>query len=353
MTTQPTLLVREKVARQHIYKMTQKANDNEVHFRPHFKTHQSPIIGEWFRDEGVNAITVSSLSMAQTFSQVGWHDIMMAVPFNPKKCDLINEFSSQIKLHLITDSQDSVQTLASYCVSQLTIWVEIDTGDHRTGIPWEDISTITKIIEFIDKTPQFNCGGIMTHAGHSYHARNVEEISNIYCDSVNKVMNVQGQLLSKGYKVAISIGDTPSCATQKVFPGVDEIRPGNFVFFDIMQTKIGSCTTEEIALAVSCPVISKNRSRSEWIIHGGAVHLSKDYVTINGVPCFGKVALLQDKDWGSPLPRTVITKLSQEHGVVQCDLEFFDQVKIGDNIAVLPIHACLTMNLLKNTLQII
>lgn len=120
-----------------------------------------------------------------------------------------------------------------------------------------------------------------------------------------------------------------------------------------MQTQIGSCTTEDIALAVSCPVISKNKSRSEWIIHGGAVHLSKDYVTINGVQCFGKVALLNDKDWESPLPRTIVTKLSQEHGVVQCDLELFDQVNIGDNVAVLPIHACLTNNLLKDTIQVI
>lgn len=353
MTTQPTLLVREKFARKHIYNMVQKANDSEVQFRPHFKTHQSTIIGEWFREESVNAITVSSLNMAKTFSQAGWHDIMMAVPFNPKEFDLINELASQIKLHLITDSQDSVETLASNCVSQITMWIEIDTGDHRTGIPWEDISTITKIIELIDKTSQFNCGGIMTHAGHSYRAGDVEEISNIYSDSVNKLMNVQNRLMSRGYKVSISIGDTPSCATQNAFPGVDEIRPGNFVFFDIMQTQIGSCTIEDIAIAVSCPVVSKNQSRLEWIIHGGAVHLSKDYVTIDGVQCFGKVALLNDKDWGTPLPHTAVTKLSQEHGVVQCDLELFNKVNIGDNVAVLPIHACLTMNLLRNNIQVI
>ena len=46
MTTQPTLLVREKFARKHIYNMVQKANDSEVQFRPHFKTHQSTIVGD-------------------------------------------------------------------------------------------------------------------------------------------------------------------------------------------------------------------------------------------------------------------------------------------------------------------
>ncbi len=45
--------------------MAEKARINDVVFRPHFKTHQSHKIGQWFRNEGVNAITVSSIKMFQ------------------------------------------------------------------------------------------------------------------------------------------------------------------------------------------------------------------------------------------------------------------------------------------------
>jgi len=31
----------------------------------------------------------------------------------------------------------------------------------------------------------------------------------------------------------ISYGDTPTCCVSENFPGVDELRPGNFIFFDM------------------------------------------------------------------------------------------------------------------------
>ena len=49
--------------------MARKAKDNGLIFRPHFKTHQSIEIGEWFRESGVNKITVSSLTMANYFGR--------------------------------------------------------------------------------------------------------------------------------------------------------------------------------------------------------------------------------------------------------------------------------------------
>jgi len=33
---------------------------------------------------------------------------------------------------------------------------------------------------------------------------------------------------------------------------VDEIRPGNFVFYDLMQYRIGSCSVGQIAVAMAC-----------------------------------------------------------------------------------------------------
>ena len=55
----PCLLIDEFIARANIHKMAKKARANKVNFRPHFKTHQSETIGEWFRDEGIKSITVS------------------------------------------------------------------------------------------------------------------------------------------------------------------------------------------------------------------------------------------------------------------------------------------------------
>jgi D-serine deaminase-like pyridoxal phosphate-dependent protein len=48
----PTLLLDEEKCRRNIRTMAEKARSSGVIFRPHFKTHQSIEIGNWFREEG-------------------------------------------------------------------------------------------------------------------------------------------------------------------------------------------------------------------------------------------------------------------------------------------------------------
>ena len=73
----PTLLLDAARAQRNIARMAKKARDNRLRFRPHFKTHQSAAIGEWFRQAGVSAITVSSVAMARYFADHGWDDICL------------------------------------------------------------------------------------------------------------------------------------------------------------------------------------------------------------------------------------------------------------------------------------
>ncbi len=49
----PTLLVNPVIAQQNIAFMAEKARRQGIRFRPHFKTHQSAAVGEWFRQWGL------------------------------------------------------------------------------------------------------------------------------------------------------------------------------------------------------------------------------------------------------------------------------------------------------------
>jgi D-serine deaminase-like pyridoxal phosphate-dependent protein len=141
----------------------------------------------------------------------------------------------------------------------------------------------------------------------------------------------------------ISLGDTPSCSLLDDFTGVDEIRPGNFVFYDLMQEQIGSCKMEEIAVALASPIIAKNAKRHEIAVYGGAIHLSKEYILDEkGHKCFGRIVQLHDSEWSSPLPDATVISLSQEHGIIKVTEEYFDNFQIGDLLGILPVHSCLT-----------
>ena len=80
MYTRPTLLIDKAKCKANIKRMALKARQNDIEFRPHLKTHQSLEIGDWFRQEGVTKITVSSVAMAKYFAQDGWKDITIAFP---------------------------------------------------------------------------------------------------------------------------------------------------------------------------------------------------------------------------------------------------------------------------------
>ncbi|MFW6139310.1 MAG: alanine racemase, partial [Spirochaetota bacterium] len=147
----------------------------------------------------------------------------------------------------------------------------------------------------------------------------------------------------------LSIGDTPTCSVVDDFSGVDEVRPGNFVFYDLKQQSIGSCKTDEIAICMACPVVAKHPERNEIVLYGGAVHFSKDYlVTSEGEKCYGYLVEFDAQGWRMPKRCCYVKSLSQEHGILKaCDYHF-ERLKIGDIVGILPVHACLTSNLMKS-----
>jgi D-serine deaminase-like pyridoxal phosphate-dependent protein len=127
------------------------------------------------------------------------------------------------------------------------------------------------------------------------------------------------------------------------FYDVNEVRPGNFVFYDLMQYHIGSCEADNIALAVLCPIISKSPERSEIVVQCGAVHLSKESLEWKGHNIHGRVVELEGTSISALLPDTYVKDLSQEHGVIKAPREWVESKHVGDPIAIIPVHSCLAV----------
>ncbi|UCH92083.1 MAG: alanine racemase, partial [Candidatus Aminicenantes bacterium] len=204
----------------------------------------------------------------------------------------------------------------------------------------------------IKRSPRLHFKGLLTHSGHSYRAGSTQELKGIYDDTVSK-MNAVREYLGENsiFNVEISIGDTPTCSVADEFYGIDEVRCGNFVFYDVMQFFLGSCKEEDIAAAVACPVIARYPQRNEIVIYGGAIHLSKDSIVgKSSQKIFGLVALPKknNQEWESIIKDTYVSSLTQEHGIIKTSSVFIKQVNVGDILMILPVHSCLTVNLLKN-----
>ena len=100
----PTLLLNKEQCLSNISRMYEKAKNSGIHFRPHFKTHNSAFIGNWFRRLGIHSITVSSVSMAKFFSAYGWRDITIAFPVNLPELGQISELAAELNLNILGES---------------------------------------------------------------------------------------------------------------------------------------------------------------------------------------------------------------------------------------------------------
>jgi D-serine deaminase-like pyridoxal phosphate-dependent protein len=342
--TKPTLLISKERVLQNINKMLSRAEYFNANIRPHFKTHQSLEIGEIFRQKGITAITVSSVSMAEFFAKDGWNDITIAFPVNLLEIEQINTLAKDIKLNLLVDSLYSTKQLSGKLKQNVGVFIKIDVGYHRCGIAFDN-NEIDEIVNEIKDNDFLELKGFLAHAGHAYNAKGKVEIEEIVANSKSQL----GFLRNKYPGTIISYGDTPSCSMAENLEGFDELRPGNFVYYDAMQYHIGACKMEEIAVVVGCPVVSIFPEREEIIIYGGGVHLSKEFIAAhNNFKLMGYVVKLKNNKWGNPINGAYVSSLSQEHGVIKMPKKLISEFKPGDLLGIIPIHSCMSANLLKD-----
>ncbi len=334
----PVLILDEQKARKNIASMAKKANDSSVSFRPHFKTHQSTVVGSWFREAGVTGITVSSISMAEYFANARWKSITIAFPVSHLQVKRLSKVASITELRILVVDQETVSKLDASLTSSLKAYIELDPGYQRSGIAINDYSKIRALKKAITETRNIEFHGFYTHSGHSYKCRSKSEILELVSPIISDLKEFR-----KEFKSPICFGDTPSCSVLDSLEFVDEVSPGNFAFYDWTQVEIGSCTPDHIAITMYCPIVAKYPERKEFLIHGGAIHFSKDSFTdSNNETHFGIIAKDSDDEFGKPLMGNFVKSLSQEHGIVTCTDEFFSSKEVGDFISILPIHSCLT-----------
>ncbi len=115
-----------------------------------------------------------------------------------------------------------------------------------------------------------------------------------------------------------------------------------------MQYYIGSCEISQIAVAMACPIVAIHEQRNELVIYGGGVHFSKERLEDEEFgTIYGKVVENEGNIWGNLIPGMYVKNLSQEHGIVVVPSSKISDYKIGDLLFIIPVHSCMTANLMK------
>ena len=316
-------------------KMRDRARSLGVALRPHIKTHKCLEIARLQRDLGCAGLTVSTLHEARVFGENGFDDLTWAFPVILSRLDEALQIARQVDLGLVVDSMEALTALDQTGQS-LRVWMKVDCGYHRAGV--DPASPLAReLAEKLHGSSRLQFAGLLTHAGHAYNTRCLEDLAAVAEQERSCMVNLAELFRSTGIEVpAVSVGSTPTMSVVKDLTGVDEMRPGNYVFYDEMQTRLGSCRVDECAVTVLASVVSSQPGAAHSVIDAGALALSKDSLSEDGEEAtYGRIAAGGRQSPSTDIAR--IRSLSQEHGILDRHLS------VGTRVRVLPVHSCLTV----------
>jgi len=340
---EPVAVVDERRVRRNVAAMAARAAATGARLRPHVKTHQTVEIASWCREAGARGITVSSLAMARAYVGAGWDDVTIALPANPRWAPELSRLAERARVGVLLDDPAAARALDAGLTADVAAWLKIDVGYGRAGVRWDDRSRLAVLAAAVAGAAHLSAAGVLTHAGQSYAARGRERIAAVCGEALERLTAARRFVADRwGGRCAASFGDTPCCSVLERFLEVDELRPGNYVFHDLMQHAAGVCDDGAIALAVACPVLSVQRERGRLLLHGGAVHLSKERLP-DGT--FGRLLAATGAGFGSLHPTARLAGLSQEHGLLEAPADLLETARPGDVVLVAPVHSCLAADL--------
>ena len=341
----PSLILDIRRVRQNAAHMLARVESLGAQLRPHVKTHKCVEVARLqTKGHTTGGITVSTLAEAHVFAAHGFTDITYGVPIEPGKFDEAIELSRKCeRLSLITDDAEIPRQLNDAARRRsvtLDVYLKVDCGYHRCGVEPHQPEAF-EIPRQIADASNLNFAGILTHAGHSYHADSRKELLRIAQHERDVMVEFAENLRAADVPVPIiSIGSTPTVTHIDHLDGITEVRAGNYIFFDAFQATLGSCSFENCALTVLASVIHRDRTRRKVVIDAGAVALSKDRgpVEFDSTCGYGRVLDLTGDDLSLR-----IESLSQEHGAFTVSDEVtFQHLSVGTRVRVLANHSCLT-----------
>jgi D-serine deaminase-like pyridoxal phosphate-dependent protein len=132
----------------------------------------------------------------------------------------------------------------------------------------------------------------------------------------------------------VSGGSTPSLYHSHELPGLNEIRPGTYVYNDWNTVMTGACDPQDCAVSVLATVVSTARP-GQIIVDGGSKTFSSDRLANSTAMTFGCV---------TEAPESIFHKMNEEHGYVDVR-QTSRQFEIGEHLRIIPNHVCVAVNL--------
>jgi D-serine deaminase-like pyridoxal phosphate-dependent protein len=331
----PALLIDLDRMERNLSRVAQYAREHQLRLRPHTKTHKIPAIGRKQVDLGAVGLTVAKVGEAEVMVSSGTPELLVAYPvIGASKLHRLMEVARQTRVTVALDSIEAARQLSEAALAAgvtIGVLVETDVGMGRVGVPVGE--PLVNLAREVGQLKGLNLLGVAFYPGHIRSAGEAfrPQIEKLIGD----VQRIGHDFHAAGLPLQVfSAGSTPLLFESHRFPGINEIRPGTYVFQDSNCVRAGEATWDDCAVTIMTTVVSTARP-GYVIVDGGSKTFSSDFLAGTTDASFGRV---------TEAPEAVFYNLNEEHGfldVRQCGRGF----QVGERLRIIPNHVCVAMNL--------
>ena len=313
-------------------KIASYSEEHGLKWRPHIKTHKSRELARLQIDAGATGITVATLREAEVMSTVTQDLLLAYPPVGAPKLQRLTQLPRELDLKVALDSAQVLEPLAAAAASadrQVGILIERDVGLGRVGV--QSVEEVVQLAELSQELDGVDFRGLMFYPGQ---IRMAEVEQDVHVREVAALVEEMTMALDAVGLVPeiISGGSTPTLWRSHNYGGINEIRSGSSIFFDLEALRVGVASHEDLAYTVLTTVVS-TAVQGSAVVDAGSKALSKEVRSVEGD--FG---VLFDR------PEITVKALNEEHGVL--DLSRTDwEPTIGDQVRIIPNHVCVSVNL--------
>lgn len=327
----PAVLIDLDKLEQNIQRMAAFAQAQKINLRPHIKTHKIPQIAQMQLRAGAVGITCQKLGEAEVMAANGIDDILITyIIVGALKLERLVQLKKHARVCTVVDSEEAMAPLAAAMQQaglQHEVMIEINTGQNRCGVlPGEPALAL---VQRLRKHPSLKLRGIFTHEGQAYNFTNWEERERVAMNAAEEMKRTAQLLRDHGFACeVVSVGSTPSALMIGKAAGITEVRPGNYVFYDRVQLKLGSCTEEQLAASVLATVVSRP-APDRAIIDAG----NKTMCTDNAADFNQTIGVVVGH------PELKFNYSSEEHGRLTGPSGAIS-LQVGERVRLFPNHVC-------------
>ena len=331
----PAVVVDLDVIERNLSRMAAYCRSQRLKLRPHTKSHKIPELAKRQIESGAAGITVAKIGEAEVMLGSGITDILIAYPLvGLDKTKRLAELAERADLTVSLDSVEAARAISEQVTARkvkVGILAELDVGFGRCGVA-NGMELLT-LAQQISDLPGLEFRGLMFFPGQfvvgpTKRAALLREVNDLL-GRTHEAFERAGLPL-----VTVSGGSTPTAYDAHQFNGVNEVRPGMYIFNDRNMHGIEVAGIEDCALSVIVTVVS-NSVTGRAIVDGGSKTFSSDRYLAGDGRGYGIVK--ED-------PEAELEILSEEHGHLNIK-HSTHRHRVGDRLTVIPNHACSTVNL--------